>query len=84
VIAARQRNRIGWLFLAFGLLAALLIFAGSYSIRGAIITPGSLPAARVVGWTSGVLWPSSYLFCACCCCCFPTGGCHPHAGGRSP
>jgi hypothetical protein len=40
VIAARQRNRIGWLFLAFGLLAALLIFAGSYSIRGAIVTPG--------------------------------------------
>jgi hypothetical protein len=62
VIAARRRNRIGWLFLAFGLAAAVLVFASAYFIRGAIITPGSLPAARVAGWAGGVLWPSSYLF----------------------
>jgi hypothetical protein len=73
VIAARQRNRIGWLFLAFGLLAALLIFANAYFIRGAIVTPGSLPAARVAGWTSGVLWPSSYLFLCLLLLLFPDG-----------
>jgi hypothetical protein len=84
VIAARQRNRIGWLFLAFGLLAALLSFAYSYFIRGAIVTPGSLPAARVAVWAGTVMWPPASCSWPCCCCCFPTGGCHRHAGGRSP
>jgi hypothetical protein len=73
VIAARQRNRIGWLFLAFGLVAALLLFAYSYFIRGAIITPGSLPAARVAGWAGGMLWPSSYLFLCLLLLLFPDG-----------
>jgi uncharacterized membrane protein len=31
VIAIRSRNRIGWLFLAFGLAAALLAFASPYT-----------------------------------------------------
>src|SRR5215204_5366792 len=62
VIAARRRNRIGWLFVAFGLAAALLIFAESYFVRGAIVTPGSLPAARSVGWIAWVLWPCGVLF----------------------
>ena len=45
VIAARSRNRIGWLFLAFGLDAALLTFANPYYMRGTVIAPGSLPPA---------------------------------------
>ena len=45
VIAARSRNRVGWLFLAFGLLAALISFTGPYYVRGVVIAPGSLPAA---------------------------------------
>jgi hypothetical protein len=73
VIAARQRNRIGWLFLAFGLVAALFLFAYSYFIRGAIITPGSLPAARVAGWAGGMLWPSTYLFLCLLLLLFPNG-----------
>ena len=73
VIAARQRNRIGWLFLAFGLAAAVLVFASAYFIRGAIVTPGSLPAARVAGWAGGVLWPSSYLFLCLLLLLFPDG-----------
>jgi hypothetical protein len=73
VIAARQRNRIGWLFLAFGLDAALLVFAYSYFIRGTIVTPGSLPAARVAGWAGGMLWPSSYLFLCLLLLLFPDG-----------
>ena len=43
VIAARQRNRIGWLFLAFGLAAAVLVFASAYFLRVAIVTPGPPP-----------------------------------------
>jgi hypothetical protein len=73
LIAARQRNRIGWLFLAFGLAAAVLVFASAYFFRGAIVTPGSLPAARVAGWAGGVLWPSSYLFLCLLLLLFPDG-----------
>ena len=52
VIAARRRNRIGWLFLAFGLAAALLVFADFYFVREARVTPGSLPPGPVVGWVA--------------------------------
>jgi hypothetical protein len=73
LIAARQRNRIGWLFLAFGLVAALFSFGLAYSFRGAIVTPGSLPAARIAGWIGTVLWPSSYLFLSLLLLLFPNG-----------
>jgi hypothetical protein len=73
VIAARRRNRIGWLFVAFGLVAALLVFADSYFVRGAMMTPGSLPAARIVGWIGSVLWPSGFLFLCLLLLLFPDG-----------
>jgi hypothetical protein len=73
VIAARRGNRIGWLFVAFGLAAALLAFAESYFVRGAILTPGSLPAARMVGWIAFVLWPSGFLFLGLLSLLFPDG-----------
>ena len=73
VIAARRRNRIGWLFLGFGLVAALLIFADSYFVRGAIVTPGSLPAAQIAGWIGSVLWPSGFLFLSLLLLLFPDG-----------
>jgi hypothetical protein len=74
VIAARRRNRIGWLFVAFGLAAALLVFAESYFVRGAMVTPGSLPAAQMVGWIAWVLWPSGFLFLGLLSLLFPDGG----------
>jgi hypothetical protein len=55
VIAARTRNRIGWLFLGFGLIAALMVFTSPYHDRGVLIAPGSLPAADVVGQLGSVL-----------------------------
>jgi hypothetical protein len=73
VIAAHRRNRIGWLFLAFGLIAALLAFASTYFVRGTIVTPGSLPAVGAAGWAGGVLWPSSYLFLCLLLLLFPDG-----------
>jgi hypothetical protein len=74
VIAARRRNRIGWLFVTFGLAAALLAFAESYFVRGAMVTPGSLPAAQMVGWIAWVLWPSGFLFLCLLSLLFPDGG----------
>lgn len=73
VIAAHRRNRIGWLFLGFGLVGALLAFLSPYFIRGAIVTPGSLPAPRVAAWIGTMLWPSSYLFLCLLLLLFPDG-----------
>ena len=74
VIAARSRNRIGWLFLAFGLAAALLTFANPYYLRGTVIAPGSLPAAAaILGSWASVLWPSTYLFLGLLLLLFPDG-----------
>jgi hypothetical protein len=73
VIAARTRNRIGWLFLAFGLAAALLTFANPYHMRGVVIAPGSLPAAALAERLGPVLWPSSYLFFGLLLLLFPDG-----------
>jgi len=74
VIAARSRNRIGWLFLAFGLAAALLTFAIPYYMRGTVIAPGSLPpAAASLESLGSVLWPSTYLFLGLLLLVFPDG-----------
>jgi hypothetical protein len=73
VIAARTRNRIGWLFLTFGLVAALEVFVVPYAVRGAILTPGSLPAPEVVGQLGSVAWPASYLFLGLLLLLFPDG-----------
>jgi hypothetical protein len=73
VIAARRRNRIGWLFVAFGLASALLVFAEFYFVRGAMVTPGSLPAVRMAGWIASVLWPSGFLFLFLLSLLFPDG-----------
>jgi len=73
VIAAHRRNRIGRLFVAFGLAAALLAFTESYFVRGAMLTPESLPAARIAGWIASVLWPSGFLFLGLLSLLFPDG-----------
>jgi hypothetical protein len=73
VIAARRRNPIGWLFLGFGLVAAVMTFASAYLIRGLILAPGSLPAVRIAGWAGTVLWPSGYLFLCLVLLLFPDG-----------
>ena len=74
VIAARSRNRIGWLFLAFGLDAALLTFANPYYLRGTVIAPGSLPAATAILESLGsMLWPSTYMFLGLLLLLFPDG-----------
>jgi hypothetical protein len=73
VIAARSRNRVGWLFLTFGLIAALDVVVGPYATRGIILTPGSLPAPELVGQLGSVGWPASYLFLGLLLLLFPDG-----------
>jgi hypothetical protein len=73
VIAARSRHRIGWLLLAFGLVAALMVFTGPYYDRGVVIAPGSLPAAGLIGQLGAVGWPASFLFLGLLLLLFPNG-----------
>jgi hypothetical protein len=73
VIATRTRNRVGWLFLAFGLVAALEVVVVPYKVRGAILAPGSLPAPEVVGQLGAVAWPASFLFLGLLLLVFPDG-----------
>jgi two-component system, NarL family, sensor kinase len=51
VIASRRPgNRIGWLFLAAGLVTGVGEFAQSYGLRALLAAPGSLPAGRAAMW----------------------------------
>jgi hypothetical protein len=57
-------NAIGWLLSLIGLLVAAEMLTEQYTIYSLVTAPGSLPAARLVGWFSSVvteltvfLWP---------------------------
>jgi hypothetical protein len=73
VIAARSRHRVGWLLLAFGLAAAVLVFAGPYYDRGVVIAPGSVPAAALIGQLGAVGWPATFVFLGTLLLVFPDG-----------
>jgi hypothetical protein len=47
-------NAIGWLLGLVGLSLAVTLLTEQYALRGLAVVPGSLPAARVVGWLSAV------------------------------
>jgi signal transduction histidine kinase len=46
----RPENRIGWLFLAAGLMNGLEDFGVSYGVRALVVAPGSLPTGRALAW----------------------------------
>jgi hypothetical protein len=55
LIASRvPGNAIGWLLGLIGLWLAAALLTEQYALRGLAVAPGSLPAARVVGWISAV------------------------------
>ncbi|MDP8931819.1 MAG: histidine kinase [Actinomycetota bacterium] len=67
VALRRSDNVVGWLFLAWGLVAAGSQFALLYAIHTSVAAPGSLPAgdwfAWVSAWTPGALFaPMALLF----------------------
>src|SRR5262249_6256459 len=45
-------NVIGWLLCLVGLALAASMFCEQFAVRGLATAPGSLPAARMVGWLS--------------------------------
>ena len=47
LIAARRGNRVGWLFVGPGLVAALHALSMAYGERVTLLGPGSLPAGSL-------------------------------------
>jgi hypothetical protein len=56
LIASRlPRNPIGWLLGLMGLSLAGVALTEQYALYGLVTAPGSLPAARLAGWSSDLL-----------------------------
>ena len=53
LIAARRGNRVGWLFVGLGLVAALHALSMAYGERITLLGPGSLPASSLAEWLGG-------------------------------
>ena len=74
VIASRRPgNRIGWLFLAAGLLLGLNSFSRQYGMRTLVAAPGSWPAGHVFAWLSNWTWMIPISMLAFAFLLFPTG-----------
>jgi signal transduction histidine kinase len=51
LVASRHpRNPVGWLFLLAGLGFAAWVMCEEYAVRGLLLSPGSLPAAELIGY----------------------------------
>jgi hypothetical protein len=56
IASRRPENPIGWLFLAFGVIAAVDFAAYSYAYRALVSHPGALPAGDVAAAVAGHVW----------------------------
>ena len=73
LIAARRANRVGWLFVGLGLIAALHALSMVYGERITLLGPGSLPAGSLANGLGGFLWPVNYLLFGLVLLLFPDG-----------
>ncbi|HYB85335.1 MAG TPA: ATP-binding protein [Streptosporangiaceae bacterium] len=74
VLASRRpANRIGWLFLAGGLVVGLASFSPEYALRALVAAPGSWPAGRAFAWLASWIWVGSFGVLAFVFLLFPTG-----------
>ncbi|HET7273468.1 MAG TPA: hypothetical protein VFI90_20540 [Rubrobacter sp.] len=56
VASRRRENPIGWLLLVTGILYAIEIFTGTYSIYVLSTAPGSLPGGVTAAWLTSWVW----------------------------
>ncbi len=52
IVTRLPQNRVGWIFLASGLLLQVWVFSYRYAAYGLEERPGSLPAAELLAWVS--------------------------------
>ena len=74
VATRRRENRIGWMFLAAGVVFALVSFSGAHAQYGLVVEPGSLPFADVMAWLSTLAWVPAYTLLILLLLFFPDGG----------
>ncbi len=58
----RPASPIGWLFLAFGVVAAIDLAANQYAHRALETDPGSLPGGSVAASIEAHIWHASFAF----------------------
>ncbi|MGZ8513980.1 MAG: hypothetical protein ACXWXA_02970 [Candidatus Limnocylindrales bacterium] len=74
LIASRRReNRIGRMFLAAGVVFALVTFSGAYAQYGLVVEPGSLPLPDIAAWLSTLAWVPAYTLLILLLLVFPDG-----------
>jgi signal transduction histidine kinase len=73
LVIRRPENRIGWLFLAVGLVLGISQFAGVYAVHALRVAPGSLPGGKLAGWIANMLWPLPFSALVLLFLWFPTG-----------
>jgi len=74
VLASRRpENRVGWLFLAAGLIEGLNYFCNRYGLHALVAAPGSLPAGREFAWLTNWIWAMPFAVLAFVFLLFPTG-----------
>jgi hypothetical protein len=62
VASRRPRNPIGWLFLAFAVVAAFVASADQYAVYALVEHPGSLPGGNWVAWLASGIWHPAFGF----------------------
>jgi hypothetical protein len=62
VASRRPRNPIGWLFLAFAVVATFAVSADRYASYTLVEHPGSLPGGNWVAWTASGIWHPAFGF----------------------
>jgi hypothetical protein len=73
VASRRPRNPIGWLFLAFAVVAAFVASADQYAVYALVEHPGSLPGGNWVAWLASGIWHPAFGFFVFAFLLFPDG-----------
>jgi hypothetical protein len=73
VASRRPRNPIGWLFLVFGVVAAIAAASDLYASYALVEHPGSLPGGDWVAWVGGGIWHPAFGFFVFAFLLFPNG-----------
>ncbi|HEU4487795.1 MAG TPA: hypothetical protein VFS38_00750 [Actinomycetota bacterium] len=73
LILRRTGNRVGLVFLGEGLGGALISVTSTYAIVGLVTRPGALPAAKVVGTLSELMFIPAFMGILYALLIFPTG-----------
>jgi hypothetical protein len=73
VASRRPRNPIGWLFLAFAVVATFVASADRYAVYVLVEHPGSLPGGDWVAWLASGIWHPAFGFFVFAFLLFPDG-----------